>query len=130
MVIDRYSYSGAVYSAAKGKDDLSLTWAWQPEIGLPRPDIWFFLNLWPEEAARRAGYGGERYEETGLQTQVGRIYRSLVGMENNEEMRMVDAARSEDEIASDIREQTLHCIADLGSIGPLRNLGPLPFPSE
>ena len=33
LVVDRYSFSGAVYSAAKENPDLSLEWAWSPEIG-------------------------------------------------------------------------------------------------
>ncbi|OGM40553.1 thymidylate kinase [Aspergillus bombycis] len=45
VIVDRYSYSGAVYSAAKGIPTLSLDWAWQPEVGLPRPDMCLFLRI-------------------------------------------------------------------------------------
>src|SRR5277367_4036035 len=62
VIIDRYSYSGAVYSAAKNNPNLSLQWAWQPEVGLPRPDICLFLGISTAEAAKRGGFGMERYE--------------------------------------------------------------------
>ncbi|KAJ6155442.1 hypothetical protein N7470_006008 [Penicillium chermesinum] len=55
VIVDRYSYSGAVYSAAKANPTLSLEWAWQPEIGLPRPDICLFLSISAEETAKRGG---------------------------------------------------------------------------
>ncbi|EEP79037.1 thymidylate kinase [Uncinocarpus reesii 1704] len=121
IVIDRYSYSGAVYSAAKGNKDLSLDWAWRPEIGLPRPDMWFFLNVSPEEAERRGGYGLERYENVTLQLRVGKLFKSLQGMENNEEMRIVDANQSKEEVAQQIFELSSAAIGQIE--GPLRKLG-------
>src|SRR5579871_4898312 len=62
VVIDRYYYSGCVYSAAKDNPTLNLEWARHPEVGLPRPDICIFLNISAEDAAKRGGYGEERYE--------------------------------------------------------------------
>jgi dTMP kinase len=127
VIIDRYSYSGAVYSAAKNKADLSLHWAWQPEIGLPRPDVWFFLNLSQEEAEKRGGYGLERYETRNLQLRVGQLYMSLVGIEGNEEMRVIDAGRSAEDVAQDIVAGAMLTIDNIGSKGPLRRLGALEF---
>ncbi|KAI1918036.1 Thymidylate kinase [Ophidiomyces ophidiicola] len=120
VVIDRYSYSGAVYSAAKNNQSLSLDWAWCPEVGLPRPDIWFFLNISPEEAKKRGGYGLERYENAALQQRVGELFKSLETMQNNEEMRVVDAGRPQDEVAQNILSQALAAINHLA--GPLKNL--------
>ncbi|WEW56114.1 Thymidylate kinase [Emydomyces testavorans] len=125
VVIDRYSYSGAVYSAAKSNEDLSLDWAWQAEKGLPRPDIWFFLNISPKEAEKRGGYGQERYENVALQLRVGELFKSLQPLKNNEEMRIIDADRSQEEVAQDISS---HVFATIDStLGPLRKLGPLSF---
>ncbi|KAL9112321.1 MAG: hypothetical protein Q9227_003439 [Pyrenula ochraceoflavens] len=59
----------AVYSAAKDNPNLSLDWAWQAEVGLPRPDICLFLNVSSKEAAQRGGYGDERYETNSMQAQ-------------------------------------------------------------
>src|SRR5688500_2397654 len=47
IVLDRYYYSGCVYSAAKNNPSLSLEWARHPEEGLPRPDICVFLDISP-----------------------------------------------------------------------------------
>lgn len=125
VVIDRYSYSGAVYSAAKNNENLSLDWAWQPEIGLPRPDVWFFLSISPEEAEKRGGYGLERYENVSLQLRVGELFKSLKAMEDNAEMCIIDAGRSKKEVAQEIYAQVLATIDSIS--GPLRNLGPWSF---
>lgn len=127
VIIDRYSYSGAVYSAAKGNESLSLEWAWQPEIGLPRPDIWFFLNISPEAAMKRGGYGAERYENANMQSKVAKLFQSLAGMKNNEEMCEIDAGATESEVAQDIESRVLRCIGDGFTGRPLRTLGPLSF---
>ena len=61
----RYAYSGVAFSAAK--DGLSLDWCRQPDRGLPRPDVVYFLDVSPEEAAKRGGFGEERYEKAEFQ---------------------------------------------------------------
>jgi dTMP kinase len=57
IVCDRYAFSGVAYSAAKGLD---LNWCKNGDIGLPRPDIVFYMKVTPEFAAQRGGYGEER----------------------------------------------------------------------
>ena len=57
LVVDRYAYSGVAYSTAKGLD---ISWTKNGDVGLPRPDIVFYMDLDPEVAAQRAGYGEER----------------------------------------------------------------------
>ncbi|DAA77391.1 TPA_exp: Uncharacterized protein A8136_6651 [Trichophyton benhamiae CBS 112371] len=127
VIVDRYSYSGAVYSAAKENKELQLDWAWRPEVGLPRPDIWFFLNISIEAAAARGGYGTERYETINLQKKVGKLFLSLTELKGNEDMRVVDAGRGIDEISRQIREEVLQTMAKVDSIGPLRKLDALVF---
>ena len=127
VIIDRYSYSGVVYSAAKENSNLSLQWAWQPEVGLPRPDICLFLNISTEEAARRGGFGGERYETNDMQTRVRKLFESLLSMPHNDEICVIDAGRSEAEVAQDIFEPVLECMKNVDAIGPLRKLGPWSF---
>ena len=63
--MDRYAFSGVAFSAAKSEMDLE--WCRQPDRGLPRPDIVFFLDVSGEEAQRRGGYGEERYERKEFQ---------------------------------------------------------------
>ncbi|KAA8631805.1 hypothetical protein SMACR_09145 [Sordaria macrospora] len=58
LILDRYYYSGIVYSAAKQNPSLSLSWARAPEIGLPRPDLVLFLDLDEEQARLRGGGDG------------------------------------------------------------------------
>ncbi|KAK2794730.1 Thymidylate kinase [Onygenales sp. PD_12] len=128
VIIDRYSYSGVVYSAAKHNPSLSLDWAWQPEIGLPRPDIWLFLNISAEEAAKRGGYGLERYENDTHQSRVRQLYQALIERESPEAVCVVDAGRSEAEVEQDILVAVMKSVDNVESIGPLRKLGPLPPP--
>ncbi|OJJ48511.1 hypothetical protein ASPZODRAFT_62606 [Penicilliopsis zonata CBS 506.65] len=128
VIVDRYSYSGAVYSAAKGNPNLSLEWAWLPEIGLPRPDLCLFLQISPDEAAKRGGFGGERYENQAMQTRVRELFHALfkVVRGGHDDVQIIDAGRSLDEVANDIRDAVRGCIERLDAIGPLRKLGPWP----
>ncbi|KAJ5381470.1 Thymidylate kinase [Penicillium cataractarum] len=123
VIVDRYSYSGAVYSAAKANPTLSLEWAWQPEIGLPQPDICLFLNISAEEAAKRGGFGAERYENESMQSRVRELFRSL--FERQKDVCVVDAGRTLEEVSRDIQAAVAGCVAQLDTIGPLRTLGPL-----
>ncbi|KAH9320258.1 hypothetical protein KI387_022027, partial [Taxus chinensis] len=74
LIVDRYSYSGVAFSAAKGLD---LGWCKAPEVGLPAPDLVFYLDISPEKAAERGGYGGERYEHLDFQKKVAELYKAL-----------------------------------------------------
>lgn len=105
MVIDRYHYSGIVYSAAKDKADLSLKWARDPEVGLPRPDVCFFLDIAPEAAAKRGGFGAERYETSAIQKRVRELFYEIMGTSDGLDIQVVDAARSIEEVAADIMEK-------------------------
>eukprot|EP00850_Spirogloea_muscicola_P015883 SM000125S26088 [mRNA] locus=s125:236458:238042:- [translate_table: standard] len=74
LVVDRYAYSGAAYSAAKGLD-LHLCKA--IDAGLPAPDLVLFLQIAPEVAATRGNYGEERYEKLDFQRAVADQFRKL-----------------------------------------------------
>ena len=76
VIVDRYVYSGVAYSAAK--PGLSLSWCKQPDIGLPRPDLVFFLDVSEAVAIQRDGFGGERYELTDFQRKVRENYTKLI----------------------------------------------------
>lgn len=74
LVVDRYSYSGMVFTGAKG---LPLEWCAAPEIGLPKPDIVVHMDISLASAAARGGYGEERYEKEEMQRKVHAAFAQL-----------------------------------------------------
>ena len=102
VVVDRYYYSGIVYSAAKDRQDLTLQWAREPEIGLPRPDVCLFLDITPEAAAGRGGFGKEKYENSRMQKRVRELFHELLRMADGEDVRVVNADQSTEEVAKEI----------------------------
>lgn len=82
VILDRYSFSGVAYSTtaalslscatasaagAPPPRPLAAAFARGTEEGLPLPDRVFFLDISPEETARRKEFGAEVYEELSLQ---------------------------------------------------------------
>ncbi|ODM20884.1 Thymidylate kinase [Aspergillus cristatus] len=125
VIVDRYSYSGVVYTAAKANPNLSLEWAWQPEIGLPRPDLCLFLRISPEEAAKRGGFGAERYENQPMQIRVRGLFQDLFNRQRSEDIHIIDAGRAFDEVYQDILKIATDSVARVDAVGPLRKLGPI-----
>lgn len=124
VVIDRYYYSGLVYSAAKNNPTLSLQWAKQPEIGLPRPDLCLFLDITPAKAAERGGFGGERYEKQEMQTRVRNLFHELFQYDTEKgDIRVIDAGRSIPEVEADIWRHVSQLITSDSLRGPLRIIG-------
>ncbi|XP_059315741.1 thymidylate kinase-like [Lycium ferocissimum] len=76
LIIDRYSYSGVAFSSAKGLD---IECCKASEVGLLDPDLVVYLDISPEKAAERGGYGGERYEQLEFQKKVSKSYLALHG---------------------------------------------------
>lgn len=74
LIVDRYALSGVAYSSAKG---LSLDWCKEPDVGLPAPDVVFFLDLPVEEASKRYEWGNERYEKESFQNKVSESFSKL-----------------------------------------------------
>ena len=103
VVIDRYYYSGCVYSAAKDNPSLSLSWARHPEVGLPRPDGVIFLEISPDEAAKRGGFGAERYENKRHQDRVRDLFAVIRGSpEERDDFQVINADGSREEVAEAI----------------------------
>lgn len=125
VIIDRYSFSGAVYSAAKENPDLSLDWAWYPEIGLLKPDVCFFLDISSAAAANRGGYGAERYETEKMQSRVRLLFNELFSRLDHVFIQAIDAGRTKDEVAGDIMAGIVQVSQKGVALGPLRKLGPL-----
>ncbi|KAF3206735.1 Thymidylate kinase [Orbilia oligospora] len=110
LLLDRYIYSGIVFSAAKpptpvqNPNPLSISWCKSPDIGLPRPDIIIFLNISQEDAEKRAGFGDERYEKRELQDKVRRLFEELRGEGSNDkdDWWVVDAGGTVEEVAEEV----------------------------
>ena len=107
VICDRYAFSGIAFSASKG---LPYEWCRSPDIGLPAPDLTLFLDISPEKARERGGYGEERYETERMQQRVGEIFERI-----NHEMNgisesglgkwvTIDAAHDRDTVAQVLRK--------------------------
>ena len=98
IVCDRYAYSGIAYSSAKGLD---FEWCRGPDRGLPEPDLVLYMNVSPEVAQQRGGYGEERYEKAEFQTLVGKQFFKL-GKTEGERWRVVNADRDSATISREV----------------------------
>ena len=74
VLLDRYAYSGVAYTASKG---LSLQYCMNPDRGLPRPDVVFFMEMDIQDISERAGFGEEIYEKESFQKKVQEVYCEL-----------------------------------------------------
>ncbi len=104
LVVDRYSFSGVAFSAAKGMD---FEWCKAPEKGLLEPDVVIFLDISIEEAKKRGDYGLERYEKEEFQRKVRQAYEKL----HSSYWVTVDGARSMDDIHTDLKKIATDTIA-------------------
>jgi dTMP kinase len=75
LILDRYSFSGVAYTAAKGIDK---DWCAYPEIGLPGPDLVLYFDVSLESAQRRSGFGEERYEKESFAAKVKVVFESIL----------------------------------------------------
>jgi len=71
VICDRYSLSGIAYSISNG---VSEEYAKSTEKGITQPDLTVFLDVDPETASKRSGFGGEVYETKEFQN---RVYREM-----------------------------------------------------
>ncbi|KAF2725193.1 thymidylate kinase [Polychaeton citri CBS 116435] len=105
VVVDRYYYSGCVYTAAKQQPSLDLAWSRQPEVGLPRPDVCIFLDIAREEQEKRGGFGAERYERRAFQERVRQIFYELWTHEDESaDVRTINAGRCVEDVQGDIED--------------------------
>jgi dTMP kinase len=56
---------------------MDMEWCKKPEMGLPKPDVVFFLSLSPKALSKRGGFGTERYEVTEIQEEVRNNFLKL-----------------------------------------------------
>lgn len=108
VAVDRYYYSGCVYTAAKQIPGLDLAWCRQPEVGLPRPDVCLFLDVAAEEAARRGGFGSERYEKEEMQDRVRGLFAEMRKHDDEaDDVVVIDAGRNVEEVEKSVHEAVI-----------------------
>lgn len=123
LVVDRFSFSGMAYSLSKNKPGLNLSWCQAPETGLPAPDLVFYMRVDPEEAARRGGYGEERYEKAEFQKRVASNFDTL-----NNGWVVVDASRSIEEIHQQVKSAADELMGSRKLEGPVGLMYSSPVP--
>ncbi|THX29930.1 thymidylate kinase [Aureobasidium pullulans] len=124
VIIDRYYYSGCVYSAAKNNPSLSLSWSRHPEEGLPRPDLCLFLDISAEDAAKRGGWGEERYEKQELQDRVRQLFADMRATDDGSDFVTINAGQSLEQVASAIHQHAESCIEAKDDWSSLRRIQP------
>lgn len=116
LLVDRYAYSGVAFTAAK--QGFSLEWCKCSDIGLPHPDAVLYLTLSTEAAAKRGGFGGERYEQTAFQKTVAENFERLT---EKDYWKVIDADKSVENLHKELEDICLHEIETAGS-KPLKSL--------
>lgn len=101
VILDRYIASGIGFSAAKG---LSIDWCKSPDIGLPLPDVTFFLDIDPAKGEQREGFGEERYEITEFQAKVRDLFYEILNGKEWRNVQILEADRSMEVIAKEIAD--------------------------
>ncbi|XP_055533395.1 uncharacterized protein LOC129723291 isoform X2 [Wyeomyia smithii] len=104
LIVDRYSYSGVAFSAAKG---LNIDWCKAPETGLLKPDLVVLLTLTAEAMSKRGGFGNERYEEPEMQKKVMDQYCVL---KDESYWKVVDADKSTEQLTTELNQLVLETI--------------------
>ncbi|KAJ3159604.1 hypothetical protein HDU86_001613 [Geranomyces michiganensis] len=115
VIVDRYAYSGAAYTVAKGGIPGGIEWCKAPDRGLPTPDIVIYVNVSPAVAAAREGYGEERYERIEFQEKVAAAFEEL----RDERWVVVDGTKPMEKVQQEIEELARTAILKAGT-EPLR----------
>jgi dTMP kinase len=89
---------------------MSLSWCRKPEVGLPRPDLCLFLDISAEDAAKRGGYGTEKYEKKEMQDRVRELFEALMQKPEGEDFVRIDAGKSMEDVAARVREEVDRCV--------------------
>lgn len=119
IIADRYAYSGVAYSVAKVSryannaymfgltsraKGLDYNYCKSPDMGLPKPDKVFFLDLPPQLAQQREDYGEERYESLDIQTCVRSSFVQL--LEDNQYIHKLDVTgQSIENVHASLKEE-------------------------
>lgn len=69
-----------------------------------------FLDISAEDAAKRGGYGTEKYEKKEVQDRVRELFETMMSKKEGDEFVRIDAGAGLDEVQAKIREQVDRCI--------------------
>ena len=95
-----------------------MDWCRSPDIGLPKPDIVLYLDVPPETALNRGGFGEERYEELVFQKSV---YATFSVLQDPSWIR-IDASKSIKEVHVEICSKIFTFLLDKKPRGPVEKL--------
>ncbi|KAJ6491576.1 thymidylate kinase [Mycena vulgaris] len=90
------------------------------DVSLPAPDVTLFLDITPEKARERGGYGDERYEKEEMQRKVRGIFREISSEFTEATWVAIDAGREREDVAVDVWNSVRPLTSGLAS--PLRRL--------
>jgi len=94
---------------------LDYEWCRNPEVGLPRPDTVVFLSLSSDTAAKRGGYGEERYEKEEMQRRVREVFSQLrEDPRDTEDWRVVDASGDIEQVSDQIWKEVEPILNSVG----------------
>ena len=106
VVCDRYYYSTAAYQGAAGRVGIPVVLAVAEKIAkFEKPDLVALLDLNPAVARARDGIRDDRVENKGLDYQ--KLVRAgflKLAKRDRRRIRVIDAARSADEVFEDVRK--------------------------
>ena len=94
-----------------------MEWCKSPDVGLPAPDVVFYLTLPSETTQTRKEYGGERYERAAFQTKVAQSFKAL----EDDSWHTLDASRSIGDIHTDVYKIVQQVIKEK-AVTPLKEL--------
>lgn len=118
LVVDRYAYSGAAYTAAKRIPGCCVQWCKAPDAGLPAPDVTLFMALAPDAAAARSGFGGERYENEEFQSQVRAVFSEV----RDSTFVDINASLSVDDVHAQVLSEALEAVRRCAEGQPILTL--------
>ncbi|KAL8873282.1 MAG: hypothetical protein Q9174_001228 [Haloplaca sp. 1 TL-2023] len=120
IVIDRYYYSGMIYSAAKNNPSLSLDRSMRADFGLPRPDLCICFMISSQTAVQRGGFGLERYETIEMQNRVLNLFKYVLESSQYPECSPVVADKSVEEVYANMIELVSQKLKDVDVKKPLK----------
>jgi dTMP kinase len=106
VVCDRYYYSTAAYQGAAGRVGIPVVLAVAEKIAkFEKPDLVALLDVDPAVARKREGIRNDRVESKGLDYQK-RVRAGFLKLAKRDRrrIRVIDAARSSDEVFEDVRK--------------------------
>ncbi|KAF8511817.1 thymidylate kinase-domain-containing protein [Hysterangium stoloniferum] len=125
VICDRYAFSGVAFTFAKAllaassgeAGRLTYEWCRAPDIGLPAPDLTIFLDITPDAAKLRGGYGDERYEKEEMQRHVRDVFQRIKDdvCQTGGRWVVIDAGREKEVVQHEIREHVGELVGSIDS---------------